>query len=479
MAEPLIYPVILSGGAGTRLWPLSRTLYPKQLLPLTAEQSLLQETVARVGDRGRFAAPLVVCNEDHRFLIAEQMRQSGHKLRTLVLEPIGRNTAPAVACAALLLMRDDPDALMLVLPSDHRIEKPEAFLAAVGVAARAARDGALVTFGITPNAPETGYGYIRRAGRYRLGGAALPGCFAIERFVEKPNRPTAESFLADGGYVWNSGMFLFTAGAYLAELERLEPAMLAHCREAVDSGKPDLDFYRLDRKAFEACPAQSIDYAVMEHAAKAAVVPVDAGWNDVGSWAALWSVGGKDADGNVHQGDVIANDTRNSYLRAEGPLLCTVGVDDLVVVATEDAVLVVGRERAEAVGPLVKAMAARGRSEPHAHPTVVRPWGSYRTIRSGERVQVKHIVVNPGGRLSLQKHHHRAEHWVVVRGTAHVVNGHENLVLQANESTYIPPETVHRLENMGAEPLDLIEVQTGGYLGEDDIVRLEDVYGRS
>jgi mannose-1-phosphate guanylyltransferase/mannose-6-phosphate isomerase len=461
------------------LWPLSRTLYPKQLLPLTAERSLLQETVARVGDSGRFAAPLVVCNEDHRFLIAEQMRESGHKPRTLVLEPVGRNTAPAVACAALLLARDDPNALMLVLPSDHRIENPDAFLAAVGIGARAARDGALVTFGITPSAPETGYGYIRRSGPYRLGGDVLPGCFAIERFVEKPDRATAESFLADGGYAWNSGMFLFAAGTYLAELGRLEPDMLARCREAVDGGKAELDFFRLDRKAFEACPAQSIDYAVMEHAAKAAVVPVDPGWNDVGSWSALWSVGGKDADGNVNQGDVIARDTRNSYLRAEGPLLCTVGVDDLVVVATEDAVLVVGRDRAEAVGPLVKAMAAGGRSEPHAHPTVVRPWGSYRTIRSGERFQVKHIVVNPGGRLSLQKHHHRAEHWVVVRGTAHVVNGHDNLVLQANESTYIPPETVHRLENMGAEPLDLIEVQTGGYLGEDDIVRLEDVYGRS
>ena len=274
-------------------------------------------------------------------------------------------------------------------------------------------------------------------------------------------------------------MFLFAAGAYLAELERLEPEMLARCREAIESGKPDLDFYRLDRAAFEACPSQSIDYAVMEHTSAAAVVPVDPGWNDVGSWSALWSVGGKDGDGNVRQGDVIAEGTRNSYLRAEGPLLCTVGIEDLVVVATEDAVLVVSRDRAEAVGQMVKDMAAGGRNEPHAHLTVYRPWGSYRTIRSGENFQVKHIVVNPGGCLSLQLHHHRAEHWVVVSGTAHVVRGEDEMVLEANESTYIPPETVHRLENKGSEPLDLIEVQTGGYLGEDDIVRLEDVYGRN
>ena len=479
MAERLIHPVVLSGGAGTRLWPLSRTLYPKQLLPLTAESSLLQETVARVGDSARFAAPIVVCNEEHRFIIAEQLRNAGRNASAIVLEPIGRNTAPAVACAALLLARSDPESQMLVLPSDHRIQKPEAFLAAVATARQAAADGALVTFGITPRAPETGYGYIRRAGSYSVAGAPLPGCFAIERFVEKPDRPTAESFLADGGYVLNSGMFLFSAGAFLAELERLEPEMLAHCRRAIDSGRHDLDFYRLDRAAFEACPGQSIDYAVMEHAAKAAVVPVDAGWSDVGSWSALWSDGRKDGDGNVRSGDVIAADTRNSYLRAEGPLLCAVGVDDLVVVATEDAVLVVSRDRTEAVGELVKSMAAGGRNEPHSHLTVYRPWGSYRTIRSGEGFQVKHIVVKPGGCLSLQKHHHRAEHWVVVRGTAHVVRGEDQLVLRANQSTYISPETVHRLENKGTEPLDLIEVQTGGYLGEDDIVRLEDVYGRN
>jgi len=479
MTDALIHPVVLSGGAGTRLWPLSRTLYPKQLLPLTAESTLLQETVDRVGDPATFAPPMVICNEDHRFIIAEQIRKGGGDADTLVLEPVGRNTAPAVACAALLLARKDPAALMLVLPSDHKIEKPEAFRAAIETARKAAANGALVTFGVTPDAPETGYGYIRRDEPYSVDGAALADCFTIDRFVEKPDLATAKTFLADGGYYWNSGMFLFTAGAYLAELERLEPEMLARCREAVENGKSDMDFYRLEKTAFEACPAQSIDYAVMEHATKAAVVPVDAGWNDVGSWSALWSVGGKDTEGNVQKGDVIAADTQNSYLRAEGPLLCTVGVDNLVVVATEDAVLVVSRDRAEAVGQLVKDMTAGGRNEPHAHLTVYRPWGSYRTIRMGENFQVKHIVVNPGGCLSLQKHHHRAEHWVVVSGTAHVVRGDDNVVLEANESIYIPREAVHRLENKGSVPLDLIEVQTGGYLGEDDIVRLEDVYGRN
>lgn len=479
MINGLIHPVVLSGGAGTRLWPLSRTLYPKQLLPLTGRDSLIQDTVARVSDPERFAAPLVICNEEHRFIIAEQLRESGRKPDSLVLEPVGRNTAPAVACAALLLQKIAPDALMLVLPSDHRIDHTAAFLDAVSTARVAAEAGALVTFGITPNAPETGYGYIRRAAPYVVNGSVLDGCDSIERFVEKPCRAKAEEFFADGGYLWNSGMFLFTAAAFLAELQRLEPEMLDRCREAIDGGKPDLDFYRLDTAAFEACPSKSIDYAVMEHTAAAAVVPVDPGWNDVGSWSALWSVGGKDGDGNVRQGDVIAEGTRNSYLRAEGPLLCTVGIEDLVVVATEDAVLVVSRDKAEAVGRMVKDMAAGGRNEPHAHLTVYRPWGSYRTIRSGENFQVKHIVVNPGGCLSLQLHRHRAEHWVVVRGTAHVVRGENEMVLEANESTYIPPETVHRLENKGSEPLDLIEVQTGGYLGEDDIVRLEDVYGRS
>lgn len=479
MAQSMIYPVILSGGAGTRLWPLSRTLYPKQLLPLTADDSLLQETVTRVSDPARFAPPVLICNEDHRFIIAEQLRDAGSETTALMLEPMGRNTAPAVACAALLLAQTDPKAMMLVLPSDHLIEKTDAFLAAVATGTVAAENGALVTFGVTPDRPETGYGYIRRGAAYENGTGPLPGCFQIQQFVEKPCLADAEQFVADTAYAWNSGMFLFSADAYLAEMERHQPTMLAHCRAAVADGQPDLDFFRLDKGAFEDCPADSIDYAVMEKTDRAAVVPVDAGWSDVGSWSALWSVGDKDANGNVMQGDVIADDTRNTYLRAEGPLLCAVGVEDLAIVATEDAVLVVPRDKAQAVGQLVKDMASKGRNEPHAHLEVFRPWGSYRTIRMGDQFQVKHIIVKPGGCLSLQKHHHRAEHWIVVRGRAQVVRGDDEMTLKANESTYIPPETVHRLENTDDEPLHLIEVQTGGYLGEDDIVRLEDIYGRN
>jgi mannose-1-phosphate guanylyltransferase/mannose-6-phosphate isomerase len=479
MAQSMIYPVILSGGAGTRLWPLSRTLYPKQLLPLTADDSLLQETVTRVSDPARFSPPVLICNEDHRFIIAEQLRDAGSETTALMLEPMGRNTAPAVACAALLLAQTDRKAMMLVLPSDHLIEKIDAFLAAVATGSVAAENGALVTFGVTPDRPETGYGYIRRGAAYENGTGPLPGCFQIEQFVEKPCLADAERFVADPAYAWNSGMFLFSAEAYLAEMERHQPTMLDHCRAAVADGQPDLDFFRLDKGAFEDCPADSIDYAVMEKTDRAAVVPVDAGWSDVGSWSALWGVGDKDANGNVMQGDVIADDTRNTYLRAEGPLLCAVGVEDLAIVATEDAVLVVPRDKAQAVGQLVKDMASKGRNEPHAHLEVFRPWGSYRTIRMGDRFQVKHIIVKPGGCLSLQKHHHRAEHWIVVRGQAQVVRGDDEMTLKANESTYIPPETVHRLENTDDEPLHLIEVQTGGYLGEDDIVRLEDIYGRN
>ena len=479
MSDQKIFPVILSGGAGTRLWPLSRALYPKQLLPLTSDRSLLQDTVARVSGPATFAPPLLVCNADHRFIIAEQLRDIDCTPQTLVLEPAGRNTAPAIACAALILAQENPDAPMLVLPSDHRIEDGGTFLAAVATAADAASSGALVAFGVAPDRPEAAYGYIRQGAAYQANGAPVANCFTIEQFVEKPNRETAEGFLADGGYFWNSGMFLFKASAYLEELQRLEPDMLAQCRDAVERGQQDLDFFRLDTEAFEGCPAKSIDYAVMEHTARAAVVPTGPDWSDVGSWSALWSVGAPDAAGNVSTGDVIAQDTHNSYLRAEGPLLCTVGVDDLVVVATDDAVLVADKNESQAVGDLVKNMASGGRDEAHAHPKVVRPWGSYQSICVGQNFQVKLIIVNPGGCLSLQKHHHRAEHWVVVRGHAHVIRGDDEMELNANEYVYIPTEAVHRLENKGEEPLELIEVQTGDYLGEDDIVRLEDVYGRS
>jgi mannose-1-phosphate guanylyltransferase / mannose-6-phosphate isomerase len=469
-----IFPVILSGGAGTRLWPLSRAQYPKQLLPLLSERSLLQEAALRVGDPARFAPPLVIANDEHRFLVAEQLRLAKIAPRAIMLEPLGRNTAPAIAVAALALA-DEPDALMLVMPSDHAIADVPAFLAAIDRAAVAARSGRLVTFGITANRPETGYGYIRR-------GAALPHCPGVHEvaaFVEKPDRAKAESYLATGDYCWNSGIFLFPAAPLLKEMERLKPALVAACRAALAAGKRDLDFIRLDRDAFAAAESISIDYAVMEHTKSAAMVPVEMGWSDVGTWDALWQVSDKDAAGNVHEGDVLIEDSQNCYLRAERGLIAALGVKDLAVVATSDAILVTTRGRAEEVKTLVARLEKDGRSEHQSHPLVHRPWGTYRSIHIGDRVQVKHIVVNPGAKISLQMHHHRAEHWVVVQGTAKVVNGDTELLVSENQSTYIPLGTRHRLENPGKFPLHVIEVQSGSYLGEDDIVRFEDTYGRS
>ena len=474
MARALIHPVVLSGGSGTRLWPLSRALSPKQLLPLLSDKSLLQETLLRVNDAERFAPPLVIANDEHRFLVGEQLRAIGVAPQALVLEPQGRNTAPAIAVAALLLSAEDPEALLLVLPSDASIGDRSAFLAGVERAAAAARTGALVTFGVTPDRPETGYGYIRR-------GAAWPGiegCFAVAEFVEKPDAARAQKMLKAGDYAWNSGMFLLPAKLYLEELARQDAAMIETCRRALAQAKRDLDFLRLEAAAFTAVRSISIDYAVMEHTKAAAVVPVDIGWSDVGSFDALWQVGPKDADGNVGVGDVVTSDTRNSYLRAEHGLVTTLGVEDLVVVATADAVLVAPRSRASDLKQLVAKLDRDGRSELKTHPLVERPWGSYRSIHNGERVQVKHIVVKPGGRLSLQYHHKRAEHWVVVRGTARVTRGTEVTMLGEDQSTYIPIGMQHRLENPGDTPVHLIEVQTGSYLGEDDIVRLEDTYGR-
>ncbi|HZU87774.1 MAG TPA: mannose-1-phosphate guanylyltransferase/mannose-6-phosphate isomerase [Stellaceae bacterium] len=470
----MIHPVILSGGSGTRLWPMSRTLYPKQLLRLLGRQSLLQQTVRRVADSGRFAPPLLVANEEHRFIVAEQLREIGIAPRRLLLEPVGRNTAPAACVAALALVDSEPEALVLLLASDHAIANVAAFIAAVDRAAAAAKSGAIVCLGVEPERPETGYGYIRR-------GAALAtdGAFAVAAFIEKPDAAHARQFVASGEHYWNSSIFLFPARLYLDELERLRPDMVAACREALAEAGQDADFVRLGKAAFSACPSDSIDYAVMERTQRAAVVPVAMGWSDVGSWDALWELSDKDESGNALAGNVVALDTRNCYLRSEGGLVAALGVEDLVVVATGDAVMVAPRARAQEVKQLVARLACEGRAEADALPTVYRPWGTFRALHNGERVQVKHIMVKPGGKLSLQLHHHRAEHWIVVQGTARIVRGEQQMILTEDQSTYIPLGTPHRLENPGKIPLHLIEVQSGSYLGEDDIVRLEDSYGRS
>lgn len=468
-----IHPVILSGGAGMRLWPLSRALYPKQLLALASERTMLQETALRTAAHG-FAAPLVICNDEHRFIVAEQLRALGIKARAILLEPEGRNTAPAAAVAALHLSAEDARALMLVLPSDHVIARPEAFRDAVETASGAAARGALVTFGVTPDRAETGYGYIRSGAAWE----GAPGCFRVASFTEKPDAATAARYLAEGDYAWNSGMFLLRADAYLTELERLHPGMVAACREALAKGVRDLDFFRLEARAFGRSEALSIDYAVMEKTRSAAVVPVNMGWSDVGAWSTLWEIGEKDADGNVLIGDVAVRDVRNSYLRSDGTLVAAIGIEDAVVVTTDDAVLVTTRARAQDVKAVAEALKRVGREETRAHTTVWRPWGHYRSMEAGERFQVKRLTVNAGARLSLQRHKRRAEHWVVVSGVAKVTRGDEVFLVRANESTFIPEGVVHRLENPGPGPLHVIEVQSGDYLGEDDIERFDDAYGR-
>lgn len=469
----MLHPVILSGGSGSRLWPLSRAALPKQLLPLTSERSTLQETLLRVKDMPDVAAPIVVANNEHRFIIAEQMREIAVTPAAILLEPTGRNTAPAAATAALELLKQDPDAVMLLLPADHLISSVSAFHAAVAEGVKAVEHGYLVTFGIVPHAPETGYGYIQQ-------GVSLDGTSAhkVARFVEKPNRERAEAFLAEGGYFWNSGMFLFNCRVFIEELGRLQPEMLAMCEQALAGGKKDLDFCRLDAGAFSRCPSDSIDYAVMEHTDRAAVVPADIGWNDIGTWSALWEVGPADATGNVTRGDVWLDDVENSLIRAESRMVAAIGVRDLIIVETADALLVVNRSHTQDVKKVVEHLKHQGRSEHEFHTRVFRPWGWYEGIDEGARFQVKRITVHPGSSLSLQMHHHRAEHWIVVRGTARVTRDEESFLVAENESTYIPLGTRHRLENPGKVQLEMIEVQSGSYLGEDDIVRFDDIYGR-
>lgn len=462
-------PVILSGGSGTRLWPLSRDAFPKQFLALVGHDSMLQATWHRVAPLTS-GGPIVVAGEAHRFMVAEQLREAGCAEAKILLEPVARNTAPAIAAAALEATRDGADPLLLVLPSDHVIADADAFRAAVRAASAAAEAGALVTFGIVPTGPETGYGYIKAV--------AGEGVRAVERFVEKPDAATAAAYVASGDYAWNSGMFLFRASAYLAELERHQPAMLAACREALAQARRDVDFVRLDATTFAASPSDSIDYAVMEKTAHAAVLAIDVGWNDVGSWAALWQVAEQDGDGNAHHGDVLARDCRDTLAWGDGRLLALLGLRDVVVVDTADAVLVAHKDHVQDVKAIVAELKRRGRGETSLHRKVYRPWGHYDSVDVGERFQVKRITVKPGAALSLQMHHHRAEHWIVVSGTAKVTRGDEVILLGENQSTYIPLGVKHRLENPGVVPLELVEVQSGSYLGEDDIVRFEDVYGR-
>lgn len=470
----MLIPVILSGGAGTRLWPLSRESYPKQLLPLTSDKTMLQETVLRLGGIASLAKPIVVCNESHRFMVAEQLRQIEVEADAIILEPCGRNTAPAVAIAALQAQSAGDDPLLLILPADHLISEVDVFCKMAGQAAQLADQGHLVTFGIVPDAAETGYGYIKAAEQALAGSEAFP----VAEFVEKPDAATAQKYVDSGQYYWNSGMFLFKASRYLEELGKHRPDILSACQSAFTSLSADLDFLRLEASGFAACASESIDYAVMEKTAAAVVLPLAAGWNDVGAWSALWDVHPQNAEGNVLLGDVLTEGAENCYLHATNRLIAAVGVTDLIVVETADAVLVAQRDKVQDVKGIVQQLKAQKRPEALLHRRVNRPWGAYEGIDVGERFQVKRITVNPGASLSLQKHHHRAEHWVVVKGTAQVTCGDNILLLSENQSTYIPLGEVHRLENPGQIPLEMIEVQSGSYLGEDDIVRLEDNYGR-
>ncbi len=482
-----LQPVILSGGSGTRLWPLSREHYPKQLLPLHGDDTMLQDTVLRLDgfsfSEGTVNPPLVICNEEHRFLVAEQVRQLEKEYKKILLEPVGRNTAPALTLAALSIVTDDEDGMMLVMPADHVIQDKASFHRVVQKGFESASQGTLVTFGIVPTAPEIGYGYIKKGELQPLQG--IEDVFTLAAFVEKPDLARAESYLTSGEYLWNSGMFMMKATAWLAAIEKFNPDMAQACRTAYEKGAADSDFYRVDTEAFQRCPSDSIDYAVMERVTEsniddvtAVVIPLDAGWSDVGAWPALWEIGEQDENGNVIKGDVYAFNTKNTLALSESRLVAMVGLEDAIVIETADAVLVAHKDRAQDIKLVVNRLKEEGRTQHQMHQQVFRPWGTYEGIDLGERFQVKRITVNPGAALSLQMHYHRAEHWIVVSGTAKVTKGDEEILLTENQSTYIPLGVTHRLENPGKVPLELIEVQSGSYLGEDDIVRFEDVYGR-
>ncbi|SUJ08256.1 Mannose-1-phosphate guanylyltransferase 1 [Shewanella putrefaciens] len=469
----MILPVIMAGGTGSRLWPLSRELYPKQFLTVMGEQSMLQQTVSRLTDI-EHSAPVLICNEEHRFIAAEQMRLGGFEHGGIILEPVGRNTAPAIALAALQAVNnaiEGEEPILLVLAADHIIKNASAFQESVQNALPFAQSGQLVTFGIVPTVPETGYGYIKS-------GTQNGNAFSVSEFVEKPNLVTAEGYLADGGYYWNSGMFLFKASRYLEELGKFAPKMLDVCKRAIAVPSKDQEFVRVDKAIFETCPNDSVDYAVMEKSDDVVVVPMDAGWSDVGSFSALWDVSAKDENRNAIKGDVITVDSTNNYIYAESKLVSTVGVDNLVIIETKDAILVARKDKVQDVKSIVNQLNASKRTEAKLHREVYRPWGKYDSIDTGKRDQVKRITVKPGEKLSIQKHHHRSEHWIVVSGTASVLNGDKTILVTENESTYIPLGTIHALENPGKIPLEMIEIQTGSYLGEDDIVRFEDRYGR-
>ena len=496
----MMIPVILSGGSGTRLWPLSREAFPKQFLALLGEHSLFQETLRRLRAIPEYGPPILVCNHQHRFLAAEQLRVLNISDATILLEPVGRNTAPATACAAFTALNNDPDAILLVLPADHLVRDVSALHRALNVGMLAAQKGHMVTFGIVPEKPETGFGYIQRGEAHALSSAlheaeehATPPpsdtetpaiapqdhtAFAVKAFVEKPDLKTAQAYVDAGDYYWNSGMFLFRADRFLQELRRLAPLMFDACQHAVARATPSFDFVSLDATAFSACPKDSIDYAVMEKTTASVVVPLQAGWSDVGAWSALWEESHKDSDGNVLVGDVLVQNVKNSLVRSENRLVAAIGLDNHVIIETSDAVFVSHKDHAQETKTIVKRLQAMGRNEAGAHRKIYRPWGTYESIDHAQRFQVKRITVNPGAKLSLQMHHHRAEHWIVVKGTARVTKEEETFLLSEDQSTYIPLGITHRLENPGSIPLELIEVQSGSYLGEDDIVRFEDKYGR-